>query len=73
MNIEQALKWKAALIPAQGFNVVAIDDMGDPDDHGPYLVAHFATQDEADRARVEHAKRTGESCYVYGSNGNGAE
>lgn len=65
MKLKQALEWKEKLIPAEGFNVVAVDDMGAWDEQGPYLVSHFSVRGEAESARQKHAATTGEACYVY--------
>ena len=70
VDLKQALKWKQELTPKRGYNVVAIDDMGPPEDHGPYLVDHFTSREEADRVCAEHTKRTSETCYVYAGTQN---
>jgi len=67
MKTKKALEAKRKLTPESGYNVVGVEEYGDEDDQGLYLVGHF--EDEA-AATAEKARRESVNpdsrYYVYG-------
>jgi len=67
-QIERAMEQVEQMTPEKGYNLVGVDDYGDPDDQGLYLIGNFATPEEAD---TELAKRQAANpdvrYYVYGA------
>ena len=66
-TMKEALDQREALTPKKGFNLVGVDTYGDPDDQGPYLVNHYDTRDEAEKAKAAQEKDDPETTfYIYG-------
>lgn len=63
--VKTAQEQRKKFTPKKGFNVVAVDDYEMPGE-GLYLVAHFDTREEAEKAAKEHTKKRGETAFVYG-------
>lgn len=68
-DIDLRLRAIDQMTPAEGFNVVGVDDYEDPGDE-LYLVGHTATMEEA-QALVDQRKRANpqEVLHIYGQKG----
>jgi len=67
IDIMQALAEKQALRPQVGYNVVGVDDFGDPEDQGLFLVGSVATPEEA--KQLVAAQEGDGPYYIYSADG----
>lgn len=67
LNMRDALQRKAELVPEEGFNLVGVDDFGDPDDQGPFLIQHFDEREDAEKEKAAQEKLDPDTTfYIYG-------
>jgi hypothetical protein len=58
--------------PVVGHNVVGVNSYAHGDDPSLYLVSHHADLAEAEKARAENEKATGDVTHVYSTRNSGA-
>lgn len=65
-SVNKTLAQKAEMTPETGHNLVGLDDFGKPDEQGLYLIANFATKEEAqtEKASREH-ENPGQRYFIY--------
>jgi len=64
MTFDAAMKEKEKFTPAQGFNVVGVDNFGTPGD-ALYLVGNFESEQEAQTAIDERQPGSEDKFYIY--------